>query len=111
MSHGMSRHREPLDLKPIDSVSKLLSNIERIKEYERSSSPDSPLRYYRGLSQAHYDLKPSVMRCKKHFKNEGHMLRELITRRPDDFSEHASALDRWMLAQHHLFATRFSTSP
>ena len=107
MSHGMSRHGEPLDLKPIDSVSKLLSNIERIKEYERSSSPDSPLRYYRGLSQAHYDLKPSVMRCKKHYKNEGHMLRELITRRPDEFDKFGSALDRWMLAQHYAPCTRF----
>ena len=107
MSHGMSRHGEPLDLKPIDSVSTLLSNIKRIKEYECSSSRDIPLRYYRGLSQAHYPLKPSVMRCKKHFKNEGHMLRELITRRPDEFSRHASALDRWMLAQHYDLYTRF----
>ncbi len=105
MSHGMSRHAKPLDLKPIDSVSKLSSNIEMIKEFERSTGKQ--LRYYRGLSQAHYDLKPSVMRCKKHYKNEGHMLRELITRRPDDFSEHASALDRWMLAQHHDLYTRF----
>ena len=105
MSHGMSRHGEPLDLKPIDSVSKLLSNIEKIKEYERPTGKQ--LRYYRGLSQADYDLKPSVMRCEQHRKYEGQMLRELITRRPDDFSDRASALDRWMLAQHHLFATRF----
>lgn len=104
-SHGMSRHAKPLDLKPIDSVPKLLSNIERIKEFERSTGKQ--LRYYRGLSQACYDLKPSVMRCEKHYENEGNMLRELITRQPDEFSRHSSALDRWMLAQHYGLCTRF----
>lgn len=94
------------DMRPIDSVSTLLSNIEEIKQRE-SSTAGRPLRYFRGLSQADYDLKPSVMRNKNHYRNEGAMLRELITRRPEEFSEFFSALDRWMLAQHHGLYTRF----
>ena len=113
MLHGTSSHGALPELPPIDSVSRLLSNIEKIKESERSTD-DKPLRYYRGLSQANYHLDPSVMRCKNHRKKEGHMLRELITRRPDEFSKFTSALDRWMLAQHHFLYTRFldiSTNP
>ena len=106
MSYGTSSHGELPELTPIDSVSTLLSNIENIKERERSTA-DKPLRYYRGLSKTNYDLRPSIMRWKNHRKNEGHMLRELITRQPDKFSELGSALDRWMLAQHHSLYTRF----
>ena len=92
----------------IDSVSTLLSNIEEIKKRE-SSEANKPLRYYRGLSKSSYDLKPSVMRDKEknHYKNEGNMLRDLMTRKPDEFFTLSSALDRWMLAQHHGLCTRF----
>ena len=106
MLHGTSSHGALPDLPPIDSVSRLLSNIETIKESERSTD-EKALRYYRGLSQANYHLEPSVMRCKNHRKQEGHMLRELITRRPGEFYKFTSALDRWMLAQHHGLYTRF----
>ena len=105
MPYGPSSHGELPELTPIDSVSRLLSNIEKIKECKRSTA--EPLRYYRGLSKANYDLEPSVMRCKNHRKKEGEMLRELITRQPDKFSEFGSALDRWMFAQHHSLYTRF----
>ena len=108
MSYGTSSHGAGPHLPPIDSVSTLLSNIEEIKKRE-SSEANKPLRYYRGLSKASYDLKPSVMRDKEknHYKNEGNMLRDLMTRKPDEFSTLSSALDRWMLAQHHGLCTRF----
>ena len=35
------------------------------------------------------------------------MLRDLMTRQPDQFSKYTSALDRWMLAQHYGLPTRF----
>ena len=105
MAHGTSSHGEPPELTPIDSVSTLLSNIEKINEYERSSS-DNLLRYYRGLSRSDYDLKPSVMRCKRHYKSEGHMLRELIRRRPEEFSTLGSALDRGTEVYWQLYAAR-----
>lgn len=95
-----------MELRPIDSVSRLLSNIEQIRRSERSTGQE-PLLFYRGLSQAEFYLKAAVMRCKAHRKNEGGMLRELMTRRPDEFSNLSSALDRWMFAQHHGLYTRF----
>ena len=47
------------------------------------------------------------MRDTKHYDNEGAMLRDLITRQPDEFTKFPSALDQWMLAQHHGLCTRF----
>ena len=110
MPSGTSNHGAQPNLPPIDCVSTLLSNIEEIRKREA----DQPLRYYRGLSSDTYDLKPSVMRKENHRRNEGEMLRDLMTRQPDEFSRFPSALDRWMRAQHHHLYTRFldiSTNP
>ena len=107
---GTSNHGAQPNLPPIDCVSTLLSNIEEIRKREA----DQPLRYYRGLSSDTYKLKPSVMRKENHRRNEGAMLRDLMTRQPDQFSKFVSALDRWTLAQHHGLYTRFldiSTNP
>ena len=103
----------------IDRVSKLLSIIEEIEEIEKRKAEKPlrhyrPLRYYRGQSDANYKLNPSVMRNKNRRRHEGEMLRDLMTRRPDEFSRYASALDRWMCAQHHDLCSRFidiSTNP
>lgn len=97
---------------PIDSVSTLLSSIKEIKKENRKS--DNPVRYYRGHSSINYLLEPSVMRNPNHRKNEGAMLRELVTRKPDEFSRCSSALDFLMFAQHHGLRTRLldiSTNP
>ena len=84
----------------VNSVSELLCHIEGIEN-------PRPLRYFRGQSNACWKLEPSVMRDLKHYENEGAMLRDLMTRQPDEFSNFASALDRWMIAQHHGLRTRF----
>ena len=93
----------------IQRVSQLLEHIEHIKGPEADQ-----LRYYRGLKNDTYKLIPSVRQNEYRRKNEGEMLRDLMTRQPDEFSKFPSALDRWMLAQHHRLPTRFldiSTNP
>ncbi len=107
MSHGTSSHGEGPCLTHITSVSTLLSNIEEIRRKTKWKSEADKLQYYRGQNKKCYNLNSSVMRHVNHDKNEGNMLRDLIARQPDEFSKFASALDHWMLAQHHGLCTRF----
>ena len=55
-----------------------------------------------------YELRPSVFRLGKGSprKEEGEMLCELVSRRPEDFRGLASALDQWVLARHYGLKTR-----
>ena len=85
----------------IKCVSDLLCHIKKKR------TADRPLLYYRGLKNDTYDLIPSVRQDKYRCKDEGEMLRDLMTRQPDQFSKYTSALDRWMLAQHYGLPTRF----
>ena len=118
MDNPEQNHSKGPNLCPIGCVSTLLSNIRRIKKFEKQEiekrEAEETLLYYRGQSNACWKLDPSVMRDTKHRDNEGKMLGDLMTRQPDEFSRYASALDRWMLAQHHGLYTRFldiSTNP
>ena len=99
------------DLLPIGCVSTLLCNIKRIKKFEKPEAEkreaEESLLYFRGQSDACWKLDPSVMRNDNHRRKEGEMLRDLMTRQPDEFSKFASALDRWMIAQHYGLCTRF----
>ena len=61
--------------------------------------------YYRGQEKG-WKLRPSVMRRSHLRENEGQMLLDMMTRRPEDFSGMDSALDQWVLAQHHGLKTR-----
>ncbi len=61
--------------------------------------------YYRGQERG-WDLRPSVMRRSELRQNEGRMLLDMMTRRPEDFAGIVSALDQWVLAQHHGLKTR-----
>ena len=61
--------------------------------------------YYRGQEKG-WKLRPSVMRRSHLRENEGRMLLDMMTRRPEDFSGMVSALDQWVLAQHHGLKTR-----
>ena len=110
-------------LKHIECVSTLFSNIKKIEdcekqEFEKQETDEPPryyrpLLYYRGQSKDYnnnrdgHKLEPSVMRNENCREYEGAMLRDLITRQPDEFSKFASALDQWVIAQHHGLPTRF----
>ena len=67
--------------------------------------------YFRGEHFNEWELRPSVMRCSESgdlpFRSkESNMLLDLMSRRPDDFTNITSALDQWVLAQHHGLKTR-----
>ena len=67
--------------------------------------------YLRGERTNAWDLRPSVMRRAQDAMfslrdKEGDMLLDLMSRRPEDFSETTSALAQWVLAQHHGLNTR-----
>ena len=67
--------------------------------------------YFRGERDYEWTLRPSVLRPSNDgtFKlraHEGEMLRDLIARRPEDFSGMTSALEQMVIAQHHGLKTR-----
>ena len=70
----------------------------------RGATSDCEL-YYRG-EEKHWKLRPSAMRRTQLRESEGRMLLDMMTRRPEDFSGMVSALDQWVLAQHHGLKTR-----
>ena len=72
---------------------------------ERTGGDDAFRLYYRG-EEKRWKLRPSVMRESNYRKEEGRMLLEMLTRRPEDFGSMTSALSQWVLAQHHGLKTR-----
>ena len=105
----------------IKSVADLLSVIENLTKKDSSARVETrrgrqregldirSTLYFRGERSFGHDLIPSLMRPKnrKIQDREGDMLRDMISRRPEDFSESKSALAQWVLAQHHSLSTRF----
>ena len=97
-------------LKAIASVRDLLERIQQLQDHHND---EGTRLYFRGESQIETDscpwvLQPSVMRPKDELREkEGEMLRDLISRRPEEFSGIEFALSEWVLAQHHGLPTRF----
>lgn len=92
--------------KRITCVSDLLSYSEEL----RNSHPDAAL-FFRGERESDWELRPSVMRSPDSGNatpedRESRMLRELRSRRPEDFHNTRSALAEWVVAQHHGLKTR-----
>lgn len=88
------------------------ANALQIRKLQREG-PVIPeiLFYFRGepCSCKSWELRPSVMRSQTNLKlrnSEGEMLSDLMSRRPEEFSGSASALEQWVLAQHHGLNTR-----
>ena len=90
----------------IVSVAELL---ERCSALRTGALPDRQF-YFRGESRDDWELRPTVMRSSNGVPplraQEGEMLLELISRRPEDFASTSTALDQWVLAQHHGLPTR-----
>ena len=90
----------------IESVSGLIEQCFEIRERHQGLAI-----YFRGERDYKWDLRPSVMRPSNDgtFKlraHEGEMLRDLISKRPEDFSGMTSALEQIVIAQHHRLMTR-----
>lgn len=85
----------------------VINHIEDLLKIVKSY-PDGTTLYFRG-ERSIWALRPSIFRKANNSlaKNERKMLRDLIARRPSEFSNMPSALDRWVLAQHHGLRTRF----
>ena len=90
-------------LKVIECVSDLIRVC--LEQGRGSDGPRGYSLYYRGQEKG-WKLRPSVMRRRSLRENEGRMLLDMMTRRPGDFSGMDSALDQWVLAQHHGLKTR-----
>lgn len=97
---GESTLLEPIRSNPVHiaTISDLLATIQSI-------GVDIPL-YYRGESKLGWSLSPALFRD-DFAEVEEKMLNDLISRRPHDFNGMATALDRWVLAQHQGLKTRF----
>ncbi|MDE0127997.1 MAG: pentapeptide repeat-containing protein [Gammaproteobacteria bacterium] len=95
-----------LESKSVETIELLLRRIKDIKAFY-ADQDDELLFYFRGESQCGWKLRPSVMRNHQLFSSEGKMLLELLSRRPEDFEGVSTALDQWVLAQHHGLKTRF----
>ena len=99
------------ELKALKSEFKEISDVEcllRLRRFlsDRYSTEKYAL-YFRGDNKL-CELRPSVLRlkAKEPRKEEGGMLRDLMSRRPEDFSDSTSALDQWVLARHYGLKTR-----
>lgn len=93
-------------LVPSEATITSVSDLIRLCGNLREQAVGSALRFYfRGEIQS-WKLRPSVLRSLRLRRTEGAMLTELMTARPQDFTEHSLALEQWVLAQHHELRTR-----
>ena len=90
----------------IESVSHLIEKCFEIRKHYEGCTL-----FFRGERDCTWELRPSVMRpaADDTFKlraHEGEMLRDLMSRRPEDFLGMTSALEQMVMAQHHGLKTR-----
>ena len=103
---GASPVPDQIEPKPIKSMEDLLAGIRKIKSCYPGSEEAVRL-YFRGEAQSAYKLQPSAMREKAFIENEGAMLTDLASRRPEEFNGLVSGLAQLVLAQHNGLKTRF----
>ncbi len=90
----------------ISNIADLLNTISIFKSSCQNYNEEIVI-YFRGESRCKWKLHPSVMRKNKFMVSEDKMLLDLVSRRPKEFIDMNSALEQWMLAQHHGLPTRF----
>ena len=93
----------PLRSESICNVTDLLASCREVRG--RYDFEDVRF-YFRGESCASWELRPSVKRDGDLRIAEAEMLTDLMSRRPEEFSNLNSGLAQWVLAQHHGLRTR-----
>ena len=98
---------QAFDERGISGINDLL---DRCREFWETHGEEVVL-YFRGESRHFPELRPSVMRNPGEGEArlrsaEGEMLDDLMTRQPEAFNRQDSALEQWVLAQHHGLRTR-----
>lgn len=91
------------------SAASTVGSVEDLLQIIRSVNKlysDDVVLYFRGEGRSTWPLKPSVMR-QGYSTFESDMLLDLASRRPEEFSDKPTALEQWVLAQHHTLKTRF----
>ena len=98
--------QEEISSHTINTVGDLLEIIKEIADLNAGY----PL-YFRGEPEIYSKLRASLSRPDDSSDRlhiyEGDMLRDLISRRPENFTGMTSALEQWVLARHHGLRTRF----
>ena len=97
----------------IENIADVISISDKIRNhYQNNLEEECPDKewnlYFRGEDYSKWSLRPSVMRCEAPNlrENEGYMIRDLMSSRPEEFSGMPSALSQWVIAQHHGLKTR-----
>ena len=93
------------DFGPVTCVADLIAICQDMRLRTSADSGTHPRLYYRGEARR-WKLRPSVTRRNGYRKDEGRMLLDMMTRRPEDFTGTTSALSQWVMAQHHGLNTR-----
>ena len=109
-----NKGRHNLVVNQIDNVNSLVDICLTLENHYREEDCGEVSKhrslYFRGQYEDQWPLVPSVMRVHRGEpllrNSEGEMLLELMSRRPDDFTNVSSALSQWVLAQHHGLKTR-----
>ena len=99
----------------VRGVAELLEIADGISQHYSTRSQEydieSPVLYFRGEAFYDWELRPSAARTPAIGQpdiraGEGEILLDLMSRKPQEFSQMASALSQWVLAQHHGLKTR-----
>lgn len=100
---GLIYDANKIEVKLIDSVSGLLSELEGIRE---GSIQSERTIFYRGQSDSNHLLLPSIMRTNALYENERAMYQQLMIECPDDFAKCRTHLERLSKMQHYQLHTR-----
>ena len=94
-----------------ESIGVVRNLVQGYSPPDSGNNAEAPVLYFRGEALNAWELRPSATRVPSEGQpdirgKEGEMLLDLMTRRPEEFSQMQSALSQWVLAQHHGLKTR-----